>query len=317
MLALYRAGRHAEAIRAYDAFRRYLGDEVGLEPSASLAQLADAMLLQTPELDWVPPPGARGRPALPSGVVTFLFTDIEGSTRLFRHGHGYVELLERHRRLVRAAVATAGGVEVNSEGDGLFFAFSSARAALGASVAAQRALVAEHWPPGAEVRVRMGLHTGEAAPHDGDYVALAVHQTARVKDAAHGRQVLLSGATVASIGGDVPNGCSVRGLGSFPLHDFDGGVELFEARHPALPDVVSSAAPRRRRTAGCALAGSARGGNRAADRPGDRARVARGALAAGGAGRVRDRARARAARRRQVPPPRRVRPGAPTPPAPG
>jgi DNA-binding SARP family transcriptional activator/WD40 repeat protein/energy-coupling factor transporter ATP-binding protein EcfA2 len=235
MLALYRSGRHADAIRAYDAFRCYLGEEVGLEPSASLAQLAEAMLLQKAELDWVPPPGAGGRPALPSGVVTFLFTDIEGSTRLFRLGHSYVELLERHRGLVRAAVATAGGVEVNSEGDGLFFAFASARAAMGASVAAQRAILAEQWPAGAEVRVRMGLHTGEATPHDGDYAALAVHQAARVKDAAHGGQVLLSQATVTSIGGDVPNGCSVHALGTFPIRDFDGGVELFEARHPALP----------------------------------------------------------------------------------
>jgi DNA-binding SARP family transcriptional activator/class 3 adenylate cyclase/energy-coupling factor transporter ATP-binding protein EcfA2 len=236
MLALYRSGRQVEAVRAYDAFRRYLGEEVGLEPSASLAHLADAVLLQKPELDWAPPPGARGRPALPSGTVTFLFTDIEGSTRLFRQvGRGYVELLERHRRLVRAAVATAGGVEVHSEGDGLFFAFASAPAALAASVAAQRALVAEPWPPGAEVRVRMGMHTGEAAPHDGDYHTLAVHQAARVKDAAHGGQVLLSRTTVASIGGDVPNGCSVRELGIFPIRDFDHGIELFEACHPALP----------------------------------------------------------------------------------
>jgi DNA-binding SARP family transcriptional activator/class 3 adenylate cyclase/ABC-type cobalamin/Fe3+-siderophores transport system ATPase subunit len=250
MLALYRSGRHADAIRAYDGFRHYLGEEVGLEPSASLAQLADAILQQKAELDWVPPPGARGRPALPSGVVTFLFSDIEGSTRLFRQlGHGYVEVLERHRRLVRAAVAAARGAEVNSEGDGLFFAFSNAREALGASVAAQRALIAEEWPPGVEVRVRMGLHTGDATPHDGDYIALAVPQAARVKDAAHGGQVLLSGATVAAIGGDVPADCSVLRLGMFPLRDFDGGVELFEGRHPALvasfpPPRVDGHAPR-------------------------------------------------------------------------
>ena len=157
MLALYRSGRHADAIRAYDVFRRYLGEEVGLEPSASLSQLADAILQQKGELDWVPPPGARGRPALPSGVVTFLFSDIEGSTRLFRQlGHGYVEVLERHRRLVRAAVAGAGGAEVNSEGDGLFFAFCDARAALGASVAAQRALVAEEWPPALRCKSEWG-----------------------------------------------------------------------------------------------------------------------------------------------------------------
>ena len=107
ILALYRSGRHADAIRAYDAFRHYLGEEVGLEPSASLAHLADAILQQKAELDWVPPPGARGRPALPSGVVTFVFSDIEDSTRPFRLlGQGYVELLERHRRLVGIEVRT-------------------------------------------------------------------------------------------------------------------------------------------------------------------------------------------------------------------
>jgi class 3 adenylate cyclase/WD40 repeat protein/energy-coupling factor transporter ATP-binding protein EcfA2 len=237
MLALYRSGRHADALRAYDAFRRYVGDEVGLEPSASLAQLNDAIVMQKPVLDWVPPPGARGRAALPSGTVTFLFSDIEGSSRLFRHlGHSYVDLLEHHRRLVRAAVAAAAGVEVNSEGDGLFFAFSSAAAALAASVAGQRALIAEAWPPGAEVRARMGVHTGEATPHDGDYVAIAVQQAARVRDAAHGGQVLLSQATVEAIGGAVPGECSVVALGRFPLKDFEHGVELFEARHPALLD---------------------------------------------------------------------------------
>ncbi len=235
MLALYRAGRHADALRAYEAFRQYLGEEVGLEPSAELAQLADAILLQKPELAWLPPPGARGRPTLPSGTVTFLFTDIEGSTRLFRRlGHAYVELLERHRRLVRGAVASAGGVEVNSEGDGLFFAFSSAAAALGASVAAQRAIADEPWPAGAEVRVRMGMHTGEATPHGGDYIALPVHQAARVRDAAHGGQVLMSAATAAAIA-TMPGECSVHALGTFPLKDFDDGAELFEAHHPSLP----------------------------------------------------------------------------------
>ena len=235
MLALYRAARHADALRAYDAYRRYLGEEVGLEPSAELAQLADAILLQKPELTWVPPPGARGRAALPSGTVTFLFSDIEGSTRLFRRlGHGYVDLLERHRQLVRGAVASAGGFEVNSEGDGLFFAFSNAAAALGASVAAQRAISDEPWPAGATVLVRMGLHTGEATPYNGDYIALPVHQAVRVRDAAHGGQVLLSQATVAAIG-TMPAECSVLALGAFPLRDFDGAVDLFEARHPLLP----------------------------------------------------------------------------------
>jgi DNA-binding SARP family transcriptional activator/class 3 adenylate cyclase/WD40 repeat protein len=236
MLALYRAGRQAEALRAYEAYRRYLGEEVGLEPSSEVAELADAILLQKPELNWVPPPVAGGRIPFPCGTVTFLFTDIEGSTRLFRRlGHAYVDVLERHRRLVRGAVASEGGVEVSSEGDGFLFAFSSAAAALGASVAAQRALGDEPWPSQAVIRVRMGLHTGEAVPRDGDYIALPVHQAARVRDAAHGGQVLLSGATLAAIT-TMPPGCTTRALGTFPLKDFDDGVELLQARHPLLAD---------------------------------------------------------------------------------
>jgi WD40 repeat protein/class 3 adenylate cyclase/energy-coupling factor transporter ATP-binding protein EcfA2 len=255
MLALYRCGRHAEALRAYDAFRRYLGEEVGLEPSAALVQLADAIVLQKPELDWVPtvaagealdapahavapgsePRGADAREALPSGTVTFLFTDIEGSTQLFRRlGHRYVGVLERHRELLRAA--TTEGVEISADGDGMFFAFAGAGAAIGAAVAGQRALASEPWHDG-PVRVRMGLHTGDAAPHGGDYFAIAVHQAARVKDAAHGGQVLVSYASVAAAGEALPKGYSARDLGRFALKDFEEGVELFQVCGPTLPDV--------------------------------------------------------------------------------
>ena len=102
-------------------------------------------------------------PELPTGTVTFLFTDIEGSTRLLQQlGDAYPDLLSRHHRLLRGAVEEAGGVAIGSEGDSLFAAFGSASAGLAAAVEAQRALAAEQWPGGASVRVRMGLHTGEA-----------------------------------------------------------------------------------------------------------------------------------------------------------
>jgi len=172
----------------------------------------------------------------PSGTVTFLFTDIEGSTRLFRHlGHRFVGVLDRHRELVRAAVERHDGAEVSSEGDGLFFAFAGAGAAIAAAVDAQRALLDEPWGDGA-VRVRMGLHTGDATPHNGDYVALAVHQAARVREAAHGAQVVVSEATAASAGEVLPDGCSVRDLGTVALKDFEQGVRLYQVCHPALPD---------------------------------------------------------------------------------
>ncbi|MGH8874423.1 MAG: adenylate/guanylate cyclase domain-containing protein, partial [Acidimicrobiia bacterium] len=114
---------------------------------------------------------------LRTGTVTFLFTDIEGSTRLLQEqGNIYPELLERHARLIRAAVADAGGVEVSTEGDAFFCVFSSAPAALTAAVMAQRALVSHPWPEGCAVRARMGLHTGVGALGGDNYVGLDVHR---------------------------------------------------------------------------------------------------------------------------------------------
>jgi len=131
--------------------------------------------------------------SLPAGRLTFLFTDIEGSTRLFRElGHEYVALLDRQRAIIRDAVTAAAGVEVSTPGDAVFAVFSSADDAAEACVQAQRLLGLEAWPQGRSVRIRMGLHTGEAAPFGGDYVSLVVHQAARVSAAANGGQVLLS-----------------------------------------------------------------------------------------------------------------------------
>ena len=114
--------------------------------------------------------------ALPAGKVTFVFTDIEESTRLFhRVGDRYPLLLERHRRILRDAWAAHGGAEVRTEGDAFFVAFGDASAALAACAAGQAALSAEPWPEDAVIRVRIGVHSGLAYPHDGDYVAYAVH----------------------------------------------------------------------------------------------------------------------------------------------
>ena len=134
----------------------------------------------------------------PEGVVTFVFTDIEGSTRLFhRIGDGYLDLLDRHHRILRDAWADHHGREVKTEGDAFFVAFAEASDAVMACAEAQRALEAEAWMPEARVRVRMGMHTGLAYPRDRDYVAFAVHQAARVVNAAHGGQMIVSSATAA------------------------------------------------------------------------------------------------------------------------
>ena len=124
---------------------------------------------------------------LPTGTVTFLFTDIVGSTQLLRQGReGYAAALATHRRLLRAAFAAHDGREVDTQGDSFFVAFPTAGQAVAAAAEAQRSLAAHPWPERLRVRVRMGLHTGEATVVAGDYVGLAVHHAARIAAAAAG-----------------------------------------------------------------------------------------------------------------------------------
>ena len=123
----------------------------------------------------------------PTGTVTFFFSDIEGSTRLLEAlGEDYRDLLERHHRLVRETFERCGAVEVGSEGDSFFAIFASATDAVTSAVAIQRAIAAETWPRASMVRVRIGLHTGEAHIAGGSHVGLDVHRGARIMAAAHG-----------------------------------------------------------------------------------------------------------------------------------
>jgi class 3 adenylate cyclase/tetratricopeptide (TPR) repeat protein len=173
---------------------------------------------------------------LPSGTVTFLFTDIEGSTRLLRRlGERYVEVVSRHDRLVRAACARHGGREVNTQGDAFFVAFARAGDAVAAAVRAQRALAAERWPDGASVRVRMGLHTGEPVVGGENYVGLGVHRAARICAVGHGGQILLSTATRMLLEDDPRQEISFRDLGEWHLKDFDRPEHLFQVVVGDLP----------------------------------------------------------------------------------
>jgi predicted ATPase len=183
--------------------------------------------------------------ALPSGLVTFVLTDIEGSTHLFRQlGELYPPLLERHNYLLRDVWAAHRGAEVGTEGDAFLVAFASAADAFAACAAGQRALAAERWPSDASIRVRMGVHTGIAFPRDGDYIALVIHQAARVVAAAVGGQTLATTAANDEAGA-VP-GVVVESLGAFRLRDFDGPAQLHElhaAELPALGATVVRAMP--------------------------------------------------------------------------
>jgi DNA-binding NarL/FixJ family response regulator/class 3 adenylate cyclase len=166
----------------------------------------------------------------PTGTVTFLFTDIEGSTKLVKElGHArYEELLTTHRRLLRSAFEAAGGFEVDTQGDAFFAVFRGAASAIVAAAAAQRELAAQPWPDGAPVRVRMGVNTGEVRHGEQGYVGLAVHHAARISAAGSGGQVLVSGTTVNLIAHDLPEGVELRDLGESQLRDVDRTERLFE-----------------------------------------------------------------------------------------
>jgi predicted ATPase/class 3 adenylate cyclase len=154
--------------------------------------------------------------------VTFLFTDIEGSTRLAQSLPigAWTALLARHRMIIRAAIAKAGGHEEKTEGDGIFAVFPRAGAAVAAAVDAQRQLAAEPWRDGVELRVRMGLHTGDGSlDGDGEYVGADVHRAARIAAAGNGGQVLLSETSSDLVSGELPAGVELRSLGQHRLKD--------------------------------------------------------------------------------------------------
>jgi class 3 adenylate cyclase len=158
--------------------------------------------------------------SLPSGTVTFVFTDIEGSTRLLQElGDAYGDVVSAHRRIIRETFGERGGTEMDTQGDAFFFSFARARSAVEAAVAAQRALRDEAWPQGKDVRVRMGLHTGEPSVGDEGYIGLDVVRAARICSAGHGGQILVSETTRALLGNQLPEGVSVHDLGEAHLKD--------------------------------------------------------------------------------------------------
>ncbi|HTC85574.1 MAG TPA: adenylate/guanylate cyclase domain-containing protein, partial [Candidatus Acidoferrum sp.] len=167
--------------------------------------------------------------ALPTGTVTFLFTDIEGSTKLLQDlGAGYHAVLMEHRGLVGSAMTGHGGRIFGSEGDALFVVFADAASAAAAAADAQRALAEHVWPDGRSLRVRMGVHSGEVALIGEDYVGLALHTVARISAAGHGGQVLLSDAARSLVGGNLPAGVTLRDLGEHRLKDLARPERLFE-----------------------------------------------------------------------------------------
>jgi class 3 adenylate cyclase len=157
---------------------------------------------------------------LPGGTVTFLFSDIEGSTRLLEElGDRYGDVHREHRRILRDQLGTAGGQEIDTQGDAFFFSFVRAKDAVAGAVAAQRELSGQDWPAGVEVKVRMGLHTGEPTVGEEGYLGMDVVRAARICSAGHGGQILLSETTRALVGNSIPEGAEIRDLGEANLKD--------------------------------------------------------------------------------------------------
>jgi YVTN family beta-propeller protein len=167
-------------------------------------------------------------------AVTFLFTDIEGSTRLLdRLGNDYGRVLAEHQRLLRAAFAAHGGKEIDTQGDAFFVRFSSPRDAIAAAMDAQRALAEHAWPQGVAVRVRIGMDTGHASLMAERYTGHAVHRAARVSAAGHGGQILVSDASAADLG-EARDDFELRDLGRRRLKDIDGRVRIYQVEAPGL-----------------------------------------------------------------------------------
>ncbi len=166
-----------------------------------------------------------------------LFTDIEGSTRLLKQlGERYGIARADHHRILRAAFEKHEGQEIDTQGDAFFVAFRRARDAVAAAAAAQLALAAHEWPDGQDLRVRMGIHTGEPSVSDEGYLGLGVHRAARICSAGHGGQVLLSQATVALLEDDELQGVELRDLGRHELKDINRPERIHQLVLPGLPD---------------------------------------------------------------------------------
>jgi class 3 adenylate cyclase len=181
---------------------------------------------------------------LPAGTVTFVFSDIEGSTALMKRlGERYTELIAEHRRMVRETFQRHGGVEIDTQGDAFFFAFARARDAVAAAAEAQREHADHEWPDGEDVRVRMGLHTGEPAVGEEGYLGVDVVRAARLSATGTGGQVLLSETTRALLGSSLPEGVSVHAVGERQLKDMDEPERVFELSIDGVEPPVDTVSP--------------------------------------------------------------------------
>ncbi len=245
MVALYRLGRQADALRAYQRLRLTLRDELGLEPTPALRQLEEQILQQRPELDGPPSPSSvraprsEGRTAgagRSEDTVVFLFTDIEASSRRWEGDQdAMAQDLARHDELMRGAVDDGRGRVFADTGDGLCSVFSTASDALVAALRAQDGLLRQEWNSPVPLRVRMAIHAGSAEPRGDNYVGPTLNRAARLLSLGFGGQVLCSQAAADLLQDHLPAEVSLVDLGEHVLANLSRPERVFQVAHPDLP----------------------------------------------------------------------------------
>ncbi|OKH85135.1 hypothetical protein EB75_00785 [Mycobacterium sp. ST-F2] len=260
MLALYRAGRQGEALGAYQRARALLADELGVDPGPSLRRLEAAIVAQDSSLEV---PAVQHVPSI-TRAVTFLLTDIEGSTASWEaDADAMAVALARHDELVGQIVTSHGGrlIKTRGEGDATFSVFDRPSAAAAAAIELQQAMFGEPWALATPMRIRVALHTGEVELRDGDYFGRAVNRAARLRSIAEGGQILCSGATAELVIDSLSDDVALVDLGMRQLKNLARPEHVFELRRdatggtpepptvetslerPALPAVLTGSGP--------------------------------------------------------------------------
>jgi DNA-binding SARP family transcriptional activator len=237
MIALYRSGRQADALRAYRNLRSGLVDELGLEPSAELAALEGAILRQDSALEG--PPRTRASPSVPQSgprEVTLLFTDIEGSTRLLRElgTRNFERILSTHHLIVRGELNRCGGTELSVAGDGFVLSFPIAGSALDCAIAIQRGLAQRVRPDGSPLRVRMALHAGETQEVDAGAIGMPLHEASRVLSTVNGGQLVITDVAQRRLTAAITETIELVDMGEHVLRDLETPLRLYRVVAPGL-----------------------------------------------------------------------------------